>query len=134
MVDFCARENVLCKLIFYKMFVLAEMKDVIRVTPEHFHQSLTESITTLLNRKLANKVNRNYNLKLKTMNKYIHKLGKLMSNCCYKHYICKLPCISANNFSGGAKCRFMYSLIRYNTHRSFLHFSWWRFVTHRSKI
>lgn len=38
------------------MFVLAEMKDVIRVTPEHFHQSLTESITTLLNRKLANKV------------------------------------------------------------------------------
>lgn len=38
------------------MFVLAEMKDVIRVTPEHFHLSLTESITTLLNRKLANKV------------------------------------------------------------------------------
>ncbi|CAH2211074.1 jg315, partial [Pararge aegeria aegeria] len=38
------------------MFVLAEMKDVVRVTPEHFHQSLTESITTLLNRKLANKV------------------------------------------------------------------------------
>lgn len=39
------------------MFVLSEMKDVIRVTPEYFHQSLTESITTLLNRKLANKVN-----------------------------------------------------------------------------
>lgn len=38
------------------MFVLSEMKDVIRITPEHFHQSLTESITTLLNRKLANKV------------------------------------------------------------------------------
>lgn len=38
------------------MFVLSEMKDVIRVTPEHFDQSLTESITTLLNRKLANKV------------------------------------------------------------------------------
>ncbi|XP_013172458.1 PREDICTED: DNA-directed RNA polymerase III subunit RPC8 isoform X2 [Papilio xuthus] len=37
------------------MFVLSEMKDVIRVTPEHFHQSLSESITTLLNRKLANK-------------------------------------------------------------------------------
>lgn len=41
------------------MFVLAEMKDVIRVTPEHFHQSLTDSITVLLNRKLANKVNKN---------------------------------------------------------------------------
>lgn len=40
------------------MFVLAEMKDVIRITPEHFHQSLTESITTLLNRKLANKVSK----------------------------------------------------------------------------
>ncbi|XP_032520499.2 DNA-directed RNA polymerase III subunit RPC8 [Danaus plexippus] len=38
------------------MFVLSEMKDVLRVTPEHFDQSLTESITTLLNRKLANKV------------------------------------------------------------------------------
>ncbi|XP_026316827.1 DNA-directed RNA polymerase III subunit RPC8 [Hyposmocoma kahamanoa] len=38
------------------MFVLAEMKDVIRVTPDNFHQSLTDSITTLLNRKLANKV------------------------------------------------------------------------------
>ncbi|CAF4908933.1 unnamed protein product [Pieris macdunnoughi] len=38
------------------MFVLCEMKDVIRVTPDHFHQSLTESISTLLNRKLANKV------------------------------------------------------------------------------
>ncbi|KAG7296128.1 DNA-directed RNA polymerase III subunit RPC8 [Plutella xylostella] len=38
------------------MFVLAEMKDVIRIEPEYFHQSLTESITTLLNRKLANKV------------------------------------------------------------------------------
>ncbi|KOB78097.1 DNA-directed RNA polymerase III 25 kDa polypeptide [Operophtera brumata] len=38
------------------MFLLAEMKDVIRVTPEHFHQSLTDSITVLLNRKLANKV------------------------------------------------------------------------------
>lgn len=38
------------------MFVLSEMKDVIRVTPEHFHQSLTDSITILLNRKLANKV------------------------------------------------------------------------------
>lgn len=38
------------------MFVLSEMKDVIRVTPDHFHQSLSESISTLLNRKLANKV------------------------------------------------------------------------------
>lgn len=38
------------------MFVLSEMKDVIRVTPEHFHQSLTDSITILINRKLANKV------------------------------------------------------------------------------
>jgi DNA-directed RNA polymerase subunit E'/Rpb7 len=46
------------------MFVLSEMKDVIRVTPEHFHQSLTESITTLLNRKLANKVKPKYNLTL----------------------------------------------------------------------
>ncbi|XP_041986232.1 DNA-directed RNA polymerase III subunit RPC8 [Aricia agestis] len=38
------------------MFVLSEMKDVIRITPQYFHQSLAESITTLLNRKLANKV------------------------------------------------------------------------------
>lgn len=40
------------------MFVLAEMKDVIRVNPEYFRQSLTDSITTLLNRKLANKVHK----------------------------------------------------------------------------
>lgn len=39
------------------MFVATEMKDVIRVTPENFHRSLKDSITTLLNRKLANKVN-----------------------------------------------------------------------------
>ncbi|XP_026731667.1 DNA-directed RNA polymerase III subunit RPC8 [Trichoplusia ni] len=38
------------------MFVLSEMKDVIRISPENFHQSLSESIATLLNRKLANKV------------------------------------------------------------------------------
>ncbi|VVC90883.1 unnamed protein product [Leptidea sinapis] len=38
------------------MFVLTEMKDVIRVNPAHFHLSLLESITSLLNRKLANKV------------------------------------------------------------------------------
>lgn len=39
-----------------EMFVLAEMKDVVRVAPDNFHQGLTDSITTLLNRKLANKV------------------------------------------------------------------------------
>lgn len=39
------------------MFVATEMKDVIRVTPDNFHHSLKDSITTLLNRKLANKVN-----------------------------------------------------------------------------
>lgn len=38
------------------MFVATEMKDVIRVTPDNFHHSLKDSITTLLNRKLANKV------------------------------------------------------------------------------
>lgn len=32
------------------------MKDIIRITPNHFKQDLTESITFLLNKKLANKV------------------------------------------------------------------------------
>ena len=38
------------------MFVLAEMKDTVRVKPWHFGVDLREAIATKLNKKLANKV------------------------------------------------------------------------------
>ncbi|XP_074638468.1 DNA-directed RNA polymerase III subunit RPC8-like isoform X2 [Acropora palmata] len=38
------------------MFVLAEMKDTVRIKPWHFGVDLREAITTKLNKKLANKV------------------------------------------------------------------------------
>lgn len=38
------------------MFVLAELKDTIRITPEQFSLKLTEAIQDEINRKLANKV------------------------------------------------------------------------------
>ena len=38
------------------MFVLAEIKDTVRVKPWHFGQDLREAIATKLNKKLANKV------------------------------------------------------------------------------
>lgn len=41
---------------FNKMFVLAEMKDTVRVKPWHFGVDLREAIATKLNKKLANKV------------------------------------------------------------------------------
>ena len=40
----------------HKMFVLAEMKDTVRIKPWHFGVDLREAIATKLNKKLANKV------------------------------------------------------------------------------
>lgn len=40
------------------MFVLAEMKDTVRVKPWHFGIDLREAIASKLNKKLANKVSR----------------------------------------------------------------------------
>lgn len=38
------------------MFVLAELKDTVRIPPVEFKQKLNDAITDELNRKLANKV------------------------------------------------------------------------------
>lgn len=38
------------------MFVLAELKDTIRISPDQFHLKLVEAIRDEINRKLANKV------------------------------------------------------------------------------
>lgn len=38
------------------MFVLAELKDTIRIAPDQFHLKLVEAIRDEINRKLANKV------------------------------------------------------------------------------
>ena len=38
------------------MFVLAELKDTVRIPPAEFKQKLNDAITDELNRKLANKV------------------------------------------------------------------------------
>lgn len=38
------------------MFVLAELKDTIRIAPELFHMKLLDAIRDEINRKLANKV------------------------------------------------------------------------------
>ena len=40
----------------HRMFVLAEMKDTVRIKPWHFGVDLREAIATKLNKKLANKV------------------------------------------------------------------------------
>ena len=40
------------------MFVLAEMKDTVRIKPWHFGVDLREAIANKLNKKLANKVSR----------------------------------------------------------------------------
>ena len=47
-------------IVFYfsNMFVLAEMKDTVRVKPWHFGIDLREAIASKLNKKLANKVSR----------------------------------------------------------------------------
>lgn len=50
------------------MFVLAELKDTIRIPPEMFHLKLNEAIKDEINRKLANKVSYSIN--------YINKLFK----------------------------------------------------------
>lgn len=38
------------------MFVLAELKDTIRIAPEMFHLELLDAVKNEINRKLANKV------------------------------------------------------------------------------
>lgn len=40
-----------------KMFLLAELKDTIRIPPETFHLKLIDAVKDEINRKLANKVN-----------------------------------------------------------------------------
>lgn len=44
------------------MFVLAELKDTIRIAPELFHMKLLDAIRDEINRKLANKVCEQLNL------------------------------------------------------------------------
>lgn len=44
-------------LIIIKMFVLAELKDTIRIPPEMFNLKLVDAVKDEINRKLANKVN-----------------------------------------------------------------------------
>lgn len=96
------------------MFVLAEMKDVIRVTPEHFHQSLTDSITVLLNRKLANKVNKNITfLCIISIRKHLIKISL---------------------FVGGPKRRFMHSIIRFNGYWTLVHIPRRRLLTYGSQV
>lgn len=41
------------------MFVLAELKDTVRIPPWKFKRKLNDAIADELNRKLANKVNNN---------------------------------------------------------------------------
>lgn len=38
------------------MFLLAELRDTIRIPPEMFHMKLSDAIRDEINRKLANKV------------------------------------------------------------------------------
>lgn len=42
------------------MFVLADLKDTIRIPPEQFHLKLPDAIKDEINRKLANKVHFSY--------------------------------------------------------------------------
>lgn len=99
------------------MFVLAEMKDVIRVTPEHFHQSLSDSITVLLNRKLANKVNKNLTLLC-----FIY--------FCEEFSLMPIQCFDL--FAGSLKRRFMHSIIRSNGYWTLLHIPRRWILTHGS--
>lgn len=39
------------------MFVLAELKDTVRISPDQFNLKLLEAVRDEINRKLANKVN-----------------------------------------------------------------------------
>lgn len=41
------------------MFILAELKDTIRIPPEMFNMKLVDAVKDEINRKLANKVRRN---------------------------------------------------------------------------
>lgn len=50
------------------MFVLAEMKDTVRIKPWHFGVDLREAITTKLNKKLANKVRSSFKNKARGLN------------------------------------------------------------------
>lgn len=55
------------------MFVLAELKDTVRITPDHFNLRLPDAIKNEINRKLANKVLLNVGLCIAL--KDIQKLG-----------------------------------------------------------
>lgn len=73
-------------MLFYNklMFVLAELKDTVRIPPVEFKQKLNDAITDELNRKLANKVKyRNlfkfFDITLIDSNKIINLLIKGLS-------------------------------------------------------
>lgn len=51
------------------MFVLAELKDTIRIPPEMFHMKLVDAVKDEINRKLANKVSKKFIQKLKRNNR-----------------------------------------------------------------
>lgn len=42
------------------MFLLAELKDTIRIPPDTFHMKLIDAVKDEINRKLANKVTESY--------------------------------------------------------------------------
>lgn len=53
------------------MFLLAELKDTIRIPPEIFHMKLIDAVKDEINRKLANKVSNPYWGQLTIWNQYL---------------------------------------------------------------
>lgn len=52
------------------MFLLAELKDTIRIPPETFHLKLIDAVKDEINRKLANKVSNNIFSPINTANEF----------------------------------------------------------------
>lgn len=52
----CALNSIVTRCILNKMFILAEMCDVVRIEPRRFAQDTDQEITDELNKKFANKV------------------------------------------------------------------------------
>lgn len=77
------------------MFLLAELKDTIRIPPDTFHMKLIDAVKDEINRKLANKVNDNHPMsshfcypKEETNEKHISKLGFVkcwLVHCAKRH-------------------------------------------------
>ena len=64
-----------------KMFVLAEMKDTVRIKPWHFGVDLREAVTTKLNKKLANKVRSSFTNKTRGFNLAWYRQSFLKKQC-----------------------------------------------------